>query len=213
MGGGVVGLRKAYRRLRSGLHFAVDRLLHVRTHDDYVSCYLVSGWVGSWRTIRALKPRKDEVFLDVGSGTGRVVYVASRFPFRRVIGVERDEELHRVAEENLRNARWRGHAEVELVCADIAEYPIPDDVTVVYLYNPIYDDVLETFVARLIDSVDRSPRRLRIAYFNPQQEHRLLTGGRGRLRKIGRVRNTLRLQPEIARRYTTFLYEVVPTPE
>jgi SAM-dependent methyltransferase len=209
------------RRLRSLIQVGIDRLLRVRTtereaasllglREHEMGLYHVSGWIGTWRVIHAMRPREGDVFLDVGSGAGRTVCVASRFPFRRVIGVEREPKLHRLAQENLRNVRWPGRAETELVCADIAEYPIPDDVTVVYLYNPIFNEAMEAFVGRLIASVDRSPRPVRIAYLNPQHEDRLLAGGRGRIRKIGRLHNSLRLQPEKARSYLTVLYQVLP---
>ena len=36
-------------------------------------------------------------FIDFGSGKGRVLLIASGFPFKAVIGVEFAEELHRVA--------------------------------------------------------------------------------------------------------------------
>jgi SAM-dependent methyltransferase len=216
-----VGPATTYRLLRSVLQVGIDRLLRVRTADretaslfglapDLVGNYRASGWWTTWKTIRALRPRGDDVFLDVGSGAGRTVYIASRFPFRRVIGVERAPELHRLAQENLRRARWPGRAETELVCADVGVYPIPDDLTIVYLYNPIFNDVLEAFAGRLIASVDRHPRPLRIAYFNPQQEDRLLAGGRGRICKIGRLRGAWRLEPEKARSFETFLYEIMP---
>ena len=214
-------LRRGYKKLRLLLYVGLDRLFRIRTTDrapadlfglevDKVGNYRASGWSGTWRAIRALGPTENDVFLDVGSGTGRAVYIASRFPFRRVIGVERSPELHRLARDNLRTVRWPGRATTELVCADIADYPIPDDVTVVYLYNPIFNDVLESFVRRLVASVDLAPRRVRIAYFNPQYEHLILAGGGERIHKIGRLRNSLRLDIENARSYETALYELVP---
>ena len=214
-------MRTVYRKLRLLVYVGLDRLLRIHTTDrvpaalfglevDEVGNYHASGWSGTWRAIRALGPAENDVFLDVGSGTGRAVYVASRFPFRRVIGVERSPELHRLAQDNLRTARWPGRATTELVCADIADYPIPDDVTVVYLYNPIFNEVLEGFVRRLVASVDLAPRRVRIAYFNPEQQHLILAGGGERIREIGRLRNSLRLHAEKARSYETALYELVP---
>ena len=41
-------------------------------------------------------------FVDIGSGKGRTLLMASEFPFKRIVGVELMEELHRAAEENLR---------------------------------------------------------------------------------------------------------------
>ena len=41
-------------------------------------------------------------FIDLGSGKGRVLLVASEFPFREVLGVEFARELHEIACQNLR---------------------------------------------------------------------------------------------------------------
>jgi hypothetical protein len=41
-------------------------------------------------------------FIDLGSGKGRVLLMASAYPFKRIIGVEFMPELHRVAQENIR---------------------------------------------------------------------------------------------------------------
>ena len=41
-------------------------------------------------------------FIDFGSGKGRVLLVASHYPFRQVIGVEFSPELHEIAQENIR---------------------------------------------------------------------------------------------------------------
>jgi cyclopropane fatty-acyl-phospholipid synthase-like methyltransferase len=51
-----------------------------------------------------LDPR-DFVFVDLGSGKGRVILRAATRPFRRVEGVEFSEPLHRVALRNIDNAR------------------------------------------------------------------------------------------------------------
>jgi hypothetical protein len=57
-------------------------------------------------------------FIDYGSGKGRVLLLAARLPFRRVVGVEHSPTLHRIAEKNcatfdLRSAalgRWSQYA-------------------------------------------------------------------------------------------------------
>ncbi len=40
-------------------------------------------------------------FVDIGSGMGRVVLIASRLPFKQVVGVEISPALHEIARENL----------------------------------------------------------------------------------------------------------------
>lgn len=44
-------------------------------------------------------------FLDVGSDPG--IVQAARYPFRRIIGVEISQTLHRIAQENLDRNRQR----------------------------------------------------------------------------------------------------------
>ena len=54
----------------------------------------------------------DYVFVDLGSGKGRILLLASRYPFRGVVGVEFAHELNEVAERNIAlsaNHRRRCH--------------------------------------------------------------------------------------------------------
>ena len=43
----------------------------------------------------------DFVFIDLGSGKGRTLLMASDYPFRRIIGVELLPALHQAAQDNL----------------------------------------------------------------------------------------------------------------
>lgn len=148
-----------------------------------------------WGTLRrALPPGEvgeDDVFLDLGSGKGRMALeAASRYPFRRVIGVELSAELTEVARANLASTRLRLRAgSVEFVHGDALEYVIPADVSVVFLNNPFRGRTFAAAMDRLIASADRHPRRIRVVYFNPVEEASLLGTGRFRLlRTAGRGR-------------------------
>ena len=119
-----------------------------------------------------------------------MVLLAARYPFARVIGVEISEELTAVARRNLAQGRHRRRCrEVELVTADALDYRIPDDVTVVYLYNAFRGGTFDAVIANLIASVNRRPRTVRLIYLNPQEHDRLMDTGRVRLvRTAGRLR-------------------------
>jgi hypothetical protein len=41
-------------------------------------------------------------FVDMGSGKGRALLVASEFPFAKIVGVELSQHLHQIAEENIK---------------------------------------------------------------------------------------------------------------
>lgn len=110
---------------------------------------------------------KREVFFDYGSGKGRAVLAAARHPFKRVFGVELVQDLNEVARSNIAAAKGQLRAPVDVVTADAKTFVVPDDVTVVYLYNPFLGDVLSGAQQEIARSLSRKPRALRIYYAYP----------------------------------------------
>src|SRR3954471_2990982 len=64
------------------------------------------------RAMRHVEVKPEDVFVDFGSGKGRIVILAAALPFRRVIGVEFSAQLHEIA---FANATVSGHENIELV--------------------------------------------------------------------------------------------------
>lgn len=116
------------------------------------------------------------LFIDLGSGKGRALLMASEFPFRRVIGVEFSPELHAIAEKNIRQYRRtsNGCSVVESVCMDFVDFALPPEPSVLYFYEPC-DDVL---FARVLDKIRHSrhehPRPLHLIYMAPGNKEALL---------------------------------------
>jgi len=214
-------LRPTYRSVRRVLtsstierRLGIETSRYLRPADLGLDGIASSAYEPSpWLTLRLVLPRasvsSDDVFLDLGSGMGRVVYqAAARYPFRKVIGVELSEQLHAIAQANIDANRGRLGAEVELVCADALEYAIPPDVTVVYVYNAFKGDVFAGVISKLLASYDHNPRQLRLIYRTPQ-EHEYLIGTK-RFRPIRTVPG-LRPGREWSRTSSTRMYEVLPS--
>jgi Histone methylation protein DOT1 len=118
------------------------------------------------------------VFVDYGSGLGRIVICAATLPFRRVIGVELAESLNRRAGKNLQAARRRLACEqIQLVHGNAAEWRVPHDVNVVHFYNPFLNETLRRTVAQLARSLRENPRELWIVFGSPWQMSRLMAIG------------------------------------
>jgi hypothetical protein len=66
---------------------------------------------------------------------------------------------------------------VELVCADVREYQIPDDVTVIYMNNPIRGSIFAAVLVAISESMQRNRRPLRLIYHNPVEDEALLATG------------------------------------
>lgn len=112
---------------------------------------------------------EDFVYVDIGSGKGRTLLVASEYPFRRVIGVEFSPELDAVAAENIRkyHSSKRKCEDVSSVCADAANWEFPTQNTMFFLYNPFGEDVLRRVLINLRTSLTRYDREIYIVYNHP----------------------------------------------
>ena len=138
----------------------------------------------SWRVLRhvfkQLRVSSDDVFVDYGSGMGRVLIIAGHEPFKRVIGVEMSEDLNAIARENLdRNRARLPCPNVDVVSADATKWEVPDDLTIAYFYCPFPPRVFEEVLQQLFASLERRPRPLRLVYFfmsNPDRELLMATG-------------------------------------
>src|SRR5579863_4590016 len=80
----------------------------------------------------------DFTFVDLGSGKGRTLLMASDYPFRRILGVELLPALHQIAEENLKKYSSESQKcfQLESICADAIDFPFPAEPTLLYLFNP-----------------------------------------------------------------------------
>ncbi len=108
-------------------------------------------------------------FLDLGSGKGRTLLMASEYLFRRVLGVELLPELSRIAEKNIRafKSDRRKCETVESLCQDARVFEFPEEPLLIYLFNPFLESGLSRVVRNLERSLQASPRPVIILYHNP----------------------------------------------
>jgi SAM-dependent methyltransferase len=115
----------------------------------------------------------DFVFIDLGSGKGRTLLMASDYPFRRIVGVELLPALQQAAQENL--SKYRSESQkcfaLESICADATDFPFPLEPTVLYLFNPFPESGLRRMIANLEESLRGHPRAVYVLYHNPLLEH------------------------------------------
>jgi predicted RNA methylase len=213
-------IKPAYLHLRYFTSWCADRRLGITTTDECVARQLgrdLAQLRGTWRAIpffgvkrlmRRLDPGPHDALLDLGCGAGRAICVAAQHRFSRIIGVELDAEFCALAERNARALR-RCITRPEVVCADATTYRVPDEITVVFLYNPFNGPVLHAALKRVLESFDRVPRRMRIVYANPR-DHDLLMSMR-RFRNAGRFWISWRPGKEWRRTQAVHFYEIDPT--
>jgi predicted RNA methylase len=117
-----------------------------------------------------LKNPSNYTFVDLGSGKGRIMFLAAEFPFRRIQGVEFAVELHNAAQSNIRHYRYfrRQCTQIESVNMDASDYDLPNDNLVLHLFNPFGAEVLEKVLANLAVSLREHPRHVIVIMLFPE---------------------------------------------
>jgi SAM-dependent methyltransferase len=190
------GLSNTWSRIRFLAHTAWwERKLGINTRgfipwhflgpDPDSVDYEPVGYVTLTRAFAELKVSSNDVLLDYGCGMGRPVCFATRFPFRRIIGVELSDSLVDDARRNAAKAMARrssragiGEAEhspsrpqrVEVLQADAKTWKVPDDVTVAFFFNPFMGHILQGAIDQLLRSLSRNPRDMTIIYVQPLRD-------------------------------------------
>jgi SAM-dependent methyltransferase len=103
----------------------------------------------------------DFAFIDLGCDKGRALFIASKFQFSEVIGVEFAPKLAAIAEENCR----RSGISATVVPQDAARFPFPPGNLVVFRFNPFGPAVLTPVMDRLTEA---AAGERYIIYVNPK---------------------------------------------
>lgn len=109
---------------------------------------------------------RDFTFIDLGSGKGRVLLMASDYPFKRIIGVEFMPELHRAAQKNISGFLFDRQQcrQIESICMDSRDFQFPPGPLVVYLFNPFSEATFAQVLENLRQLIEQSPRPVYVAY-------------------------------------------------
>jgi hypothetical protein len=113
-------------------------------------------------------PPEGFTFIDLGSGKGRTLLMASDYPFRRIVGIELLAELDAVAQKNiaLYHSEQQKCLSIASQAGDARDFVFPSEPTVLYLFDPFPDFVLRTVLSNLRKSLTDDPRPAFVIYHN-----------------------------------------------
>jgi SAM-dependent methyltransferase len=113
---------------------------------------------------------RGATFVDIGAGKGRVLLIAARHPFARVVGVELTETLARIARQNaeVMARRIGGLAPIEVIHGDATEYVLPDGPCVLFFYRPFTGEIAESVSRNIVESAHNNPRPITIIYYTQE---------------------------------------------
>lgn len=120
--------------------------------------------------IKALPVNHERfVFVDIGCGKGRAMFLASDYPFRQIIGIDLADELIDVCMQNIVSYRsdLQKCNKLEAHACDATAYELPPLPCIVYLANPFGAEVMGPVLDNIQRSLAAHPRELFIAYYYP----------------------------------------------
>jgi hypothetical protein len=132
-------------------------------NDEHVTAYygvapsILRSLIAHWRETVPPHPISSYTFIDIGSGKGRGLLVASEYHFRQVIGIELNPSLAAIARQNV--AHWIGThaadptsaplAPIEVLEQDALDFEFPSTPVLLFLFHPFEAPVLRQLLRRI----------------------------------------------------------------
>ncbi len=117
------------------------------------------------KIIDCLKLNNDDIFIDFGSGKGRVIFLVAMRRLKKVIGVEYNANMVDAARRNLNKLKLN-KTPIEIINADAATFDVKNG-TAFFLFNPFGAKTLAKIVENIKNSLIANPRKICIVYCYP----------------------------------------------
>lgn len=108
-------------------------------------------------------------FIDLGSGKGRALLLASNYPFKKIIGVEFCKKLHKTCIKNIDiyKSKTKVLNDFELHLEDASAYKFPTGNIVIYLFNPFDEKIFLAIIDNIKNSELEAKRKIIVIYWHP----------------------------------------------
>jgi SAM-dependent methyltransferase len=104
---------------------------------------------------------------DFGCGKGRILAVAMAYGFRKLSGIEIIYELAKDAESNILNCKfYTQDTSFAIINNRAQDMTITDDATVFNFFNPFKENLVAEVIDNIMESYERSPRKIFVLYIN-----------------------------------------------
>lgn len=168
-------IRKIWQRIdykRKGIDFSTQNifdLTRVGEHKEHGTALVSTSIDFLTKLLTDLEasvgePLERNVFVDYGSGKGAAIIHAKALGFKQTIGVEFAKELHEQAIDNIQKL---GLEDVEAIYADATTHILPDNISVIYLFNPFDEVVMEKVVNNILEQKINFKNKVYVIYGNP----------------------------------------------
>lgn len=166
--------------------YAVDWYYHVKTtkpvklkeHDNKINyMYEPLPYKELDNLFRKYPFTKEDVFIDIGCGKGRVLLEASLHGCLNIYGIDISKELIACAENNLKKyQKKKAEMQYQLLCMNAKDFTFLSDINKVFIYNPFHIKILIRVLKALAHSIEENPREVMLFLGGPENILKYLDG-------------------------------------
>ena len=121
--------------------------------------------------LNKLEINESDSIMDIGCGKGSVLRILTKYPFRKICGIEVSDTLTIICKKNMKKINDK---RVTIFNLDAREFENYKQYNYFYMYNPCSEEILNPIIQKI---VKQSNLETKIIYNNPVHENILIENG------------------------------------
>jgi predicted RNA methylase len=150
-----------------------------RAVEPYCQRYEPTDRAAFAELMREVPFDRSHVFLDVGCGKGKILYLASKLGYEKLWGFDWSRRLVSIAEHNLEALRIQGEVNLHQYDAREVTPEFIRQADVLFLFNPFTVHILSDFMRVVQTAAQSRSSPMWIAFFNCSTEHHTIIRAHG----------------------------------
>jgi 16S rRNA G966 N2-methylase RsmD len=94
-----------------------------------------------------------------------VLTYAAKYPFKEIAGFDISQDLISIAQKNIQILKLENH--IQVFTSDALQYNHYKKFDYFFLFNPFPSAIMIPTIQKIIESLEESPRKITIIYYNP----------------------------------------------
>jgi SAM-dependent methyltransferase len=140
--------------------------------------------------INEILPVNNHAIIDLGCGKGRALIEFSKYPFRKISGLEYSEEIIKICKKNLNILKIKN---IELYCINAINFNDYEDYDYLYIFNTFPEMVFKKVIENITRIIEKNNKEIYIIYLNPVCHSLIMNSGCFRL--IKKIENENKIFP------------------
>src|SRR5690625_4771002 len=160
-----------------------DQLLSIKTKNISVqmenqsrsySPYEATPYPLLYTLFSSYKLNEDDVFVDFGCGTGRILFLVHHLFTSSVVGIEMNEQLYKKTVQN--KLRYLQNVsgiidKIAVINSRAEKYPIRKKENIFYFFNPFSIEVFSLVIDNIVQSFEKNQRTIDLILYYPMEQY------------------------------------------